>query len=98
MCPVKGPTLSRMETPLRHNGAIRSEPPPTLYTAPMVAGMLHVNRVTVTRWVEAGLLTPAARLPSGRPLFSADEVARCQAHGPPKRGRPPHEDEEPEAP
>lgn len=53
-----------------------SKTAPTTCTAAEAAHLLNVNRATVTRWIQAGRLTPITKLPGlrGAYLLNTDEV------------------------
>ena len=53
---------------------------PTHLTSEQVCDRLHIHRSTLSRWVAAGRITPAMKLPGvrGAFLFAEDEVARTE--------------------
>jgi len=49
-----------------------------LTTAQACAALGGLNRSTVTRWVQLGRLSPAARLANGQYLFAPEEIDRAK--------------------
>jgi MerR family regulatory protein len=49
-------------------------PKPTLVTTPEAARQLGISARTIQRYVQAGLITPDLRLPSGRYRWDVDRL------------------------
>jgi DNA-binding transcriptional MerR regulator len=49
-------------------------PEPTLVTTPQAARQLGISARTIQRYVQAGLITPDLRLPSGRYRWDVDRL------------------------
>ncbi len=52
---------------------------PDLLTTAEVAERLDIDRSTITRWVQLGHVTPAARLPNGALLWTPEQLDQFPA-------------------
>jgi predicted site-specific integrase-resolvase len=53
---------------------VTAVPKPTLVTTPEAARQLGISARTIQRYVQAGLITPDLRLPSGRYRWDVDRL------------------------
>jgi DNA-binding transcriptional MerR regulator len=53
---------------------VTAVPQPTLVTTPEAARRLGISARTIQRYVQAGLITPDLRLPSGRYRWDVDRL------------------------